>query len=75
MSIISHAQLHDLQEELQALDTLIGKGSMKTYLGRESVLHKKVYIHQIGEHDAPKPIMGIWKTCNLPKQNCIALTL
>jgi hypothetical protein len=68
-------RFHTLQEELNSLDITTRHDKWDFAWGdRYSV--KKVY-NLIGDtHHAPQPILDIWKTSNIPRQNFFAwLTL
>jgi hypothetical protein len=47
----------------------------KWSLDGETFSTKKLHNLLIGEHPTPKPILNIWKTCNIPRQKLFVWVL
>jgi hypothetical protein len=68
LSTIAHEQFHELQDDIQIMNTDAGNDVWNFPWGN-SFSTKKVYNLLKGEDFTPTSILDIWKTCNIPRQN------
>jgi hypothetical protein len=67
LSTTAHEQFHELQDDIQIMNTDAGNDTWNFPWGN-SFATKKVYNLLKGEEITPTSILDIWKTCNIPRQ-------
>jgi hypothetical protein len=66
LSTIAHNQFHDLQNDIQPINTDLGNDVWNFPWGNNFSI-KKVYNLLKGEEFTPASNLDIWKTCNIPR--------
>jgi hypothetical protein len=75
LSIEAHQEFRSLQLDLNGINSS-DRDDIWCLRGNEaSFSTKKVYRALIGNYEVPKPILDIWKTCNIPRQKFFAWLL
>jgi hypothetical protein len=67
LSTTAHEQFHELQDDIQIMNTDAGNDVWNFPWGN-SFSTKKVYNLLKGKEFTPTSILDIWKTCNIPRQ-------
>ena len=76
LSIETHEEFHALSDEINDITPSNEPNKWQFQWSNDYYSTKKVYLALIGNHVVPAPILDIWKTCNIPRQNffCVATT-